>query len=108
MAIEAQLADGRILEFPDGTDPSVIQATVKRVIASSQPKTTFGGQVKEFGKGLVPGAVNLLESAATGASALLPEDLEKAAREKIASLAGAATVCVAACIGGCLSRRGGR
>lgn len=32
MAIQAQLADGRVLEFPDGTDPTVIQATVKRVI----------------------------------------------------------------------------
>jgi hypothetical protein len=38
MAIEAQLADGRILEFPDGTDPSVIQATVKRLIAESAPR----------------------------------------------------------------------
>jgi hypothetical protein len=35
MTIQAQLADGRILEFPDGTDPSVVQATVKRVIESS-------------------------------------------------------------------------
>lgn len=33
MAIEAELADGRILEFPDGTDPAVIQSTVKRMIA---------------------------------------------------------------------------
>jgi len=42
MAIEAQLADGRVLEFPDGTDPAVIQSTVKRLIAESQPapKTT--------------------------------------------------------------------
>jgi hypothetical protein len=32
MAIEAELADGRILEFPDGTDPAVIQSTVKRVM----------------------------------------------------------------------------
>ena len=37
MAIEAQLADGRVLEFPDGTDPAVIQSTVKRLIAESQP-----------------------------------------------------------------------
>jgi len=34
MAIEAQLADGRVLEFPDGTDPAVVQSTVKRVIAA--------------------------------------------------------------------------
>lgn len=35
MAIQAQMADGRILEFPDGTDPSVIQSTVKRLISES-------------------------------------------------------------------------
>jgi hypothetical protein len=28
--IEAQLADGTILEFPDGTDRSVIQRVVKQ------------------------------------------------------------------------------
>ena len=32
MAIQAELHDGRILEFPDGTDPSVVQATVKKVL----------------------------------------------------------------------------
>lgn len=92
MAIEAELADGRILEFPDGTDPSVIQATVKKVLASGRPapETTVLGQVKEGFKGLVPGAINLVESAATGASALLPEDMEKSAREKIKSVATAA------------------
>ena len=42
MAIEAQLADGRILEFPDGTDPAVIQSTVKRLVTGSKaaPKPT--------------------------------------------------------------------
>lgn len=92
MAIEAELPDGRILEFPDGTNPAVIQATVRRVLASKGPasETTALGQVKEAFKGLAPGAIGLLESAATGASALLPEDMEKSAREKIASVAGAA------------------
>lgn len=32
MAIEAELPDGRVLEFPDGTSPDVIQRTVKRVL----------------------------------------------------------------------------
>jgi hypothetical protein len=44
MAIEAELADGRILEFPDGTDPLVIQATIKRMIAggkAAQPQSGF-------------------------------------------------------------------
>lgn len=31
MAIRAELFDGTILEFPDGTDPSVIQSTAKRI-----------------------------------------------------------------------------
>lgn len=30
--IEARLADGRVLRFPEGTDPQVIQATVKRML----------------------------------------------------------------------------
>ena len=28
MTVTAELADGRTLEFPDGTDPAVVQATV--------------------------------------------------------------------------------
>lgn len=35
MAVIAELADGRRLEFPDGTDPAVVQSTVKRMIASA-------------------------------------------------------------------------
>ncbi len=34
---QAVLHDGRVLEFPDGTDPAVIQATVKRVLAGDTP-----------------------------------------------------------------------
>lgn len=38
MAITAQLEDGTRLEFPDGTDPAVIQQTVKKVIGQrAQP-----------------------------------------------------------------------
>jgi len=33
---QAHLLDGRILEFPHGTDPAVIQATVKRVLGVDQ------------------------------------------------------------------------
>lgn len=36
MAIQAQLADGRVLEFPDGTEPAVIQQSVKRMLAQEQ------------------------------------------------------------------------
>lgn len=37
MTIEARLADGRVLQFPDGTDPQVIQATVKKMVTESKP-----------------------------------------------------------------------
>lgn len=53
-------------------------------------ETTFLGQVGEAFKGLAPGAIGLIESAAIGASALLPEEQERAAREAIARVAGAA------------------
>ena len=57
---------------------------------SGPPPTTFGGNVKEFGKGIVPGAIGLLESAGTGAAALLPEEMEKSTRAGIQSAAAAA------------------
>lgn len=59
-------------------------------LSAAAPPTTAFGQAKEFFKGIPAGAVGLLESAATGASALLPEDMEKSAREKIKSVATAA------------------
>ena len=33
--VDARLHDGRILRFPEGTDPAVIQATVKRVLGKT-------------------------------------------------------------------------
>jgi hypothetical protein len=44
---------------------------------------TFGGYVKEFFKGVPSGAINLAETAAVGASAVLPESFEKPARKFI-------------------------
>lgn len=42
MTVTAELHDGRVLEFPDGTDPSVIQQTVKKVLGVQQtPAQTF-------------------------------------------------------------------
>lgn len=81
MAIEAELHDGTVLEFPDGTDPTVVQSTVKRVLAEKYPPT-LGGYAKETLKALPRGAMGFLETAATGAAALLPEDYEKAVVEK--------------------------
>ncbi len=38
MAIKAELADGTVLEFPDGTSTNVIQSTVKRLMSQGQPQ----------------------------------------------------------------------
>jgi hypothetical protein len=65
----------------------------------AKPETTFGGGVKEFFKGLAPGAVGLVESAAIGASALLPKDTEESARKRIAEIASAAKAPFAAAPG---------
>ena len=48
-------------------------------LQSKKPEveTTFGGNVKETFKGIVPGAINLAETAGTGIAALLPEDTER-------------------------------
>jgi len=34
--MRAELADGTVLEFPDGTDPAVIQATVKKMVSGTE------------------------------------------------------------------------
>lgn len=39
MVMEARLADGRVLKFPNGTDPAVIQTTVQRVLGVQEPVT---------------------------------------------------------------------
>jgi len=50
VTVIAQLADGRQLHFPDGTDPGVVQATVKKVLgpgaAPSQPMPSAAQQVQ--------------------------------------------------------------
>ena len=79
MAIEAELADGRILEFPDGTDPSVVQATVKKVLASGQPvrKSTIGSELKRGAQQLASGVQTAYE-AVTGS----PEEAARAGIER--------------------------
>jgi hypothetical protein len=72
MTITANLADGRVLNFPDGTDPQVIQATVKRMIrpkqevqtTPDQPKPSFGDQ-----------AVGVAENIGSFASSIVAEPI---------------------------------
>ena len=51
---------------------------------------TIGGQLKEAVKGIVPGAIGLVEQAAVGASALLPDQYEAGAQQAIRGVAAAA------------------
>jgi hypothetical protein len=74
MTIEAQLPDGRILEFPDGTSPSVIQAAAKRILANplagqstealesaKSAPMSFGDTFKSLSSGIVGGGKSLVD-----------------------------------------------
>jgi len=58
-------------------------AALRQPIPEPPKEPTVGGQVKEAFKGIIPGAAGLVETAGAGIAALLPEDLEKAARSKL-------------------------
>jgi hypothetical protein len=82
--------DGSLLKIngpEDATDAELIQIAER----SYQPKKerTLGGNLKELGKGLIPGGIGLLETAGIGASALLEDDKEKIARKFIKEQAAA-------------------
>lgn len=89
-----QAPNGRTytIEGPPGaTQEEVAAAVLAQNPEAGEPpvETTLGGQVKEFFKGIPAGAVNMVESAATGASALLPDEMEPGARDVIRRAAGA-------------------
>ena len=109
---QVQAKDGNIYEIegPEGAKESDVLAAAQRYIrqqrrddyrrrmtelqqpsvVEEEPETTFGGQIGETFKGLVPGAIGLVESAALGASAIFDEETETAARDKIKEIAGIA------------------
>lgn len=72
MAITAELHDGTRLEFPDGTDPAVIQATVKKVMSGqvgpkTDPVVAAGNAIME-----VPRQVGLTARAGIKGALALP------------------------------------
>jgi hypothetical protein len=102
------LPDGRYVAIRNGETPEQAYARAQQMYpeafkslqAPAAPKeTTFGGQTKEFFKGLVPGAIGLVEQAGTGISALLPEEQEKATQQYIKETAAAAKAPFAAAPG---------
>ena len=64
MTIEAELPDGRVLEFPDGTDPQVVQATVRRVLGVQMTPAPEPSVIDR-----VAGVVEPIATFATGALA---------------------------------------
>jgi len=81
MAIEAQLADGRILEFPDGTDPSVIQSTVKKVLGVAQPQAEAPAATPAASVAPAPAASSILtpptaQGKVESAADVLPDEEE--------------------------------
>lgn len=99
MAYTVALPDGRTVEFPDEVPKDKAGEVIRAQFPEFAPKTTIGGYAKEALKGIPSGAVGMLESAAVGASALLPTDLEKKARAGIADVATAAKAPFAAAPG---------
>ena len=93
MPLALPLPDGRYVTIREGETPEQTYARAMQMYPEAfarkeAPKApTVGGQVGEFFKGLAPGAVGLLESAAVGASALAPTGVEQDLRQGIASLA---------------------
>ena len=74
MTIRDELADGRVLEFPDGTDPSVIQTTVKRMISES-PVQTGGAPQEGITAALTGGFKRFLSTGETAAESLINPEL---------------------------------
>jgi hypothetical protein len=72
MSVHAQVEGIGTLEFPDGTDPAVVQATVKRVIAQKG-----GAKPQDMGVDL-PSAVDIAASAGSSAVAGLAGGIVKA------------------------------
>lgn len=59
----AELPDGRELEFPDGTDPAVVQATVKKVLGvSQQPKPEAPSYPAVIGNALNKGIAGAVDT----------------------------------------------
>lgn len=88
MTITAEMHDGRKLEFPDGTDPSVIQATVKKLLSG-----TSGSQEQQRPEGLY-------DASTLGGAAV---NLAGAALEPIAQLVSGAAAAPIAGISGLIA-----
>lgn len=75
MSVFAELHDGRRLEFPDGTDPAVIQRTVKRVLGGQAQQPAQPDVADEYGpaQAATIAGGRTLERIAAGMRQMTPE-----------------------------------
>jgi len=89
-----KVPDGRLVNFPDEMPRVEIKAIISAKFPDAYPtaaepeETSLLGYGLETGKALLSGTAGLLESAATGAAFVLPEEAEQAARARIAEIGG--------------------
>jgi hypothetical protein len=89
-------------ELTDAQVYAAVQQQLRSEISEAPQEVaapTFGGQTKEFFKGLLPGGIGLVEQAGMGISALLPEEQEKATQQYIKEAATTAKAPFAAAPG---------
>jgi len=83
MTIPVELHDGRKLEFPDGTDPAVIQRTVKKLIGVPEiaPEQPTASQRPKLNSGILPniGFGVAMEPLAKMASGMIAKPLSEIA-----------------------------
>lgn len=93
MTVTAQLADGRTLEFPDGTDPAVVQSTVKKMLAPPERRrVAWGDAGAALNAGEAMGAVNdFIDRKAYQAGGAVTDAAAKVLPPEAAAAAGYAT-----------------
>lgn len=85
MAIEAELPDGRILEFPDGTDPAVIQSAARRIMGVGKQAAPAPAPVSEPQP--TPGVADPMGTGAAEIMAQPTSDKERRSGESVAEWA---------------------
>ena len=83
---DAQAYEYALSYLSSTPEPTPVEPVVPEL--EPEEETSLLGYGLETGKALLGGAAGLVESAATGASFILPEEAEQAARARIAEIGG--------------------
>jgi len=81
--MRAELSDGRVLEFPDGTDPAVIDRTVQGLMTTTAPQKEEPGSLENFGVGAVQGVGDVLGTLARSGDYLATQVFGESPTERI-------------------------